>query len=456
MSVPQSPATFADLGIAQIALKLLEQRHITIPTPIQHQAIPPVMAGHDVIGLAQTGTGKTLAFVLPTVLKLAKTPGMALIVVPTRELAQQVADVWKWFERDLRLPHAVIIGGASMGLQIQALKRQPRCIIATPGRLIDHLRQRTVKLDTVKVAILDEADRMFDMGFAPQIRDIMKHVPPVEQRQTLLFSATMPDSIAGLAKSNMKTPVSIEVAPSGTTADTIEQEFIVVSDPAHKNDAVFELLEDKSITALIFSRTKHGAKRLTQKLRASGWRAEELHSNRSLHQRKQALAAMQSKRSTVLVATDIAARGIDIKHLDLVINFDLPEQAEDYVHRIGRVGRAGRSGKAISLVSIDQADLFRRIQRFTSKPMTQRTLTSVAAATLPERSTGGSPRGRSFGGGRNRRFSRGAGGFGQRSGGSRGGSRGGFGGGQRSSGGSSGHSRGGQRRSYHNATLGGR
>ena len=449
MSIPPAPATFADLGLAQAALRILEQRHITIPTPIQHQAIPPVMAGHDVVGLAQTGTGKTLAFVLPTVLKLAKEPGMALIVVPTRELAQQVADVWKWFERDFRLPSTVIIGGAAMGPQIQALKRFPRCIIATPGRLLDHLRQRTVQLNTVKVAILDEADRMFDMGFAPQIRDIMKHVPPVEQRQTLLFSATMPTSIATLAKSNMRTPVSVEVASSGTTAENIEQEFIVVADAAHKNDAVLELLADKSITALIFSRTKHGAKRLTQKLRNGGWRAEELHSNRSLHQRKQALAAMQSKRSTVMVATDIAARGIDIKHLDLVINFDLPEQAEDYVHRIGRVGRAGRSGKAISLVSMDQSDLFRRIQRFTSKPMTQRTLQTVPAATLPAHGSGqSSVRGRSFGGGRNRRFSRGTGGgFG---GGSRRGSHGG------GHGGSGGHHRSSGRRPYHSATLGGR
>lgn len=382
MSPTQSPATFADLGIASAALKLLEQRHITIPTPIQAQAIPPIMQGHDVIGLAQTGTGKTLAFVLPTVIKLAGRTGQCIILVPTRELAQQVAEVWKWFEHSAKLPSVLVIGGAAMGPQISGLKRNPRCIIATPGRLLDHLRQRVMNLQQVNTVILDEADRMFDLGFAPQIRDILKHVPPIEQRQTLLFSATMPSSIVSLVRQNMRTPVSIEIATSGTTAANIEQEFVVV-EPGHKTMAVFELLQDKQLTALIFSRTKHGAKRLTRILRERGWRAEELHSNRSLYQRKQAMQAIQQKRSTILVATDIAARGIDIAHLDLVINYDLPEQAEDYVHRIGRVGRAGRSGKAISLVQVDQTDLLRRIQRFLTKPMGQLKLTTVTSPELP-------------------------------------------------------------------------
>ncbi|MFA6474692.1 MAG: DEAD/DEAH box helicase [Patescibacteria group bacterium] len=414
MSTTATPATFADLGIAPAVLRLLQQRHINIPTPIQHQALPPVLQGHDVIGLAQTGTGKTLVFVLPTVMKLAQNPGQALILVPTRELAQQVADVWQWFERDLRLPYAVVIGGAGMGAQISALKRRPRCIIATPGRLLDHLRQRTVNLQAVNTLILDEADRMFDMGFAPQIKDILKHVVPPAQRQTLLFSATMPSSIRSLVTQSMRTPVSIEVAPSGTTAENIEQEFVVVG-TGQKNTAIFELIADKNTTALIFTRTKHGAKRLTQVLREKGWRAEELHSNRSLFQRKQALAALQSKRSKILVATDIAGRGIDIAHLDVVINYDLPEQAEDYVHRIGRVGRAGRMGKAISLVAIDQSDLFRRIQRFTTKPMTQRKMTSIETIDLPAASS--HPAGRkSFGG---RSFGGRRGGFsGRRSGGS--------------------------------------
>ncbi len=407
MSTSPVPATFADLGVIPAALKLLQQRHINIPTPIQHQAIPPVMQGHDVIGLAQTGTGKTLAFVLPTVMKLAGRSGQALILVPTRELAQQIADVWQWFERDANLPFAVIIGGAAMGPQLSALKRNPRCIIATPGRLLDHLRQRTVRLNEVNTVVLDEADRMFDLGFAPQIRDILKQVPPIEQRQTLLFSATMPSSIVSLVKQNMRTPVSIEIATSGSTADNVEQEFVVV-EPGHKNAAVFELIADKKITALIFTRTKHAAKRLTMILRDRGWRAEELHSNRSLHQRKQALSAVQQKRSTVLVATDIAARGIDIAHLDLVINYDLPEQAEDYVHRIGRVGRAGRSGKAVSLVQSDQSDLLRRIQRFVTKPLTQANLTTVKSPELLVTS-GSSSGGRSFGGRRGGGSSRGGG-----------------------------------------------
>lgn len=393
--------TFAELGLAPAALRLLQQRHITIPTPIQHQAIPPVIQGHDVIGLAQTGTGKTLAFVLPTVLKLSGRAGVCLILVPTRELAQQVAEVWHWFERDFRLPSVVVIGGAGMGPQISGLRRQPRCIIATPGRLIDLLKQRVTRLDQVNTVILDEADRMFDMGFAPQIKEILKQVPPIDQRQTLLFSATMPTSIVSLVRQHMRTPVSIEVAPSGTAAENIEQEFIVV-EAGHKVPAVFELLEDKKLTVLIFSRTKHGAKRLTHTLRERGWRAEEIHSNRSLYQRKQAMLAIQQKRSSILVATDIAARGIDIPHLDVVVNYDLPEQAEDYVHRIGRVGRAGRSGKAVSLVQVDQGDLLRRIQRFVTKPMKQVHLKTVQSPDLIQTLAQSGRRqfgGRKFGGG---------------------------------------------------------
>ncbi len=411
-----STPTFAELGIPALPLQVLQQRNINIPTPIQHQAIPVVMKGHDVIGLAQTGTGKTLAFTLPTAIKLVQQPGMAIIVVPTRELATQVASVWQWFEKPFKLSTVTIIGGAPMGAQIAALKRNPRVIIATPGRLNDHLRQRTVSLKNVHTVILDEADRMFDMGFAPQIKDILKHVPPVEQRQTLLFSATMPSSIVALVHQNMRTPVSIEVAPSGTTGENIEQEFVVV-EAAHKLPAMLEIMEqDRNQTALIFSRTKHSAKKLTQILRDRGYRAEELHSNRSLQQRQKAMSAMKSKRSTILVATDIAARGIDIAHLDLVINYDLPEQAEDYVHRIGRVGRAGRKGKAISLISADQGLLLKRIQRFVTKPMNQLTLSpAIPAATL--RMVEDKPRG-------------GRGGYGGRRGGSGGGrGRGGFGGG---------------------------
>ena len=413
-----STPTFVELGIPALPLQILQQRNINIPTPIQHQAIPAVMQGHDVIGLAQTGTGKTLAFTLPTAIKLVKQSGVAIIVLPTRELATQVAAVWQWFEKPFKLTTATIIGGANMGSQIAVLKRKPRVIIATPGRLNDHLRQKTVSLSNVHTVILDEADRMFDMGFAPQIKDILKHVPPVDHRQTLLFSATMPSSIVALVHQNMRTPVSIEVAPSGTTNANIEQEFIVV-DAAHKLPAMLELMEqDRNQTALIFSRTKHGAKRLTQVLRDRGYRAEELHSNRSLQQRQKAMAAMKSKKSTVLVATDIAARGIDIAHLDLVINYDLPEQAEDYVHRIGRVGRAGRLGKAVSLVAADQGLLLKRIQRFITKPMTQRTLSeAIPTATLrmvedkPQRGRGGlgRPHGRGRSGFARSRAARGGG-----------------------------------------------
>lgn len=408
---PGKPVTFADLRVHPTLLAILQQHSITIPTPIQQQSIPAVHSGQDVVGIAQTGTGKTLAFVLPLFERMLKnkTPGRALVVVPTRELAQQAHKVCLWFNRAVRVSASVIVGGESMFRQVQELRQKPAVIIATPGRLLDHVRQKNVDLANVDYFVLDEADRMFDMGFAPQIRAIAATLPPAEKRQTMLFSATMPDGIAKLAANYMRTPTRIEVAPAGQAAKDIQQEMIII-DAAHKSQALFALLPEIKQTTLIFTQTKHKASRLVRQMRDQGYRAEELHSNRSQAQRKKAIAAMQNKHSQFLVATDIAGRGIDIAHIGVVINYDLPEVAEDYVHRIGRTGRAGRSGKAISFVASDQAQQLRRIKRLINAEIKQIEISGIQTAQLQEMAvSGGSWGGR----------------------GGRGGRRGGFGGGRR-------------------------
>lgn len=428
--------TFADLGIAGNVLQIIQQRKITIPTPIQEQSIPVVLQGSDVIGIAQTGTGKTLAFLLPIFQRLLTQPtrGQVLILVPTRELAAQVEEVVRWFSHVTRLYSAVIVGGASMYKQVNELKRNPQFIVATPGRLIDHLEQRTVNLSQTKYLVLDEADRMFDMGFAPQIKKIMQHLPAVKDRQTVLFSATMPSEISALVNQYMQSPVRVEIAASGSTAAGVAQEMIII-DAAHQQQALLSIIKPIKETILIFTRTKHRAKKLTITLRKMGYKAEELHSNLSLAQRKRSVAAIQSKKSQILIATDIAARGIDISHIELVINYDLPDNPEDYVHRIGRTGRAGRLGKAISFVMSDQAYDIRRIQKLIDVQIQQVHLDDIPSAQLKAGSSAPSSgyrgRGGSRGGQRRGGFGGGfKGGFrGRRSGGpsrGQGGSRGGF------------------------------
>lgn len=399
-----SEATFASTGIRGPILDVLKQRSIITPTPIQDQAIPVLLAGNDLIGIAQTGTGKTLAFVLPILQRLIENPGRLLIVVPTRELAFQVEEVCRWFVRVVHIYSTVIIGGASMQQQISALQRKPQIIVATPGRLIDHLEHKTVELHTVNYVVLDEADRMFDMGFAPQIQTILKHLPDTDHRQTALFSATMPPAIGALVRKYMHTPVQVEIATSGTTASGVKQEMIII-DKQHQESALLELLAGKKEAMLIFTRTKYKAKALTRRLRDKGYHVEELHSNRSLFQRKQAVAAVQSKRSQILVATDIAARGIDIAHLGMVINYDLPDNPEDYVHRIGRTGRAGRIGRAISFVLSDQGQEIRKIQQLIDVQIEQIHLTEVPSGQLSTASSSGNRR-RSFSGGTGGRNSR--------------------------------------------------
>ncbi len=381
MIQPDTPS-FATLGIAPDILKVLEGMKITIPTPIQHSAIPAGLEGKDMIGIAQTGTGKTLAFGIPLLQRLHQGKGRALIIVPTRELAQQVEESLGPIARMLRIGTAVFIGGASMHLQRMMLKRNPRVLIATPGRLIDHLEQRTVTLHEVVTLVLDEADRMLDMGFAPQIQKILKVVPA--DRQTLLFSATMPSAITAIAAKHMRLPIRIEVAPAGTAAERVEQHMIIL----RKDDKPLlldKLLKDYLGTVLVFVRTKHGAKKVTTTLKAMGYPTGEIHSNRSLPQRKEALAGFKSGRYRVLVATDIAARGIDVENIELVVNFDLPDNPEDYVHRIGRTGRAGKAGQAISFVTPDQRGDIRTIERLIR--------TTLAVSEIP--SMGGQPQPRS-------------------------------------------------------------
>ncbi len=365
------PGTFAELGIAPKLLAVLDAAGYTTPTPIQHQAIPVALAGKDVVGIAQTGTGKTLAFGLPMIQRLATVKGQGLIMLPTRELALQVDDILQKVGRAIGLRTAVLIGGAPMPRQIQALRNGAHVIIATPGRLVDYLEQKILRLDQVTTVVLDEADRMFDIGFAPQIKRILKLIST--NRQTMLFSATMPPAIAAMAAEFMKLPLRIEVAPAGTSAAKVEQEIFMVPKEL-KLQLLDKILLEYKGSILIFSRTKFGAKRIAAAIRHFGHQSSEIHSNRSLGQRKEALAGFKSGKYRVLVATDIAARGIDVTGIELVINFDLPDNSEDYVHRIGRTGRAGMSGKAISFASPDQRNDIRDIERLIRKVIPMKAL----------------------------------------------------------------------------------
>lgn len=356
----QTPLTFADLPVAEKLRAALAKNGITNPTPIQAAAIPPALLGEDLIGIAQTGTGKTLAFGLPMIQRLAENGGKGLILLPTRELALQVDENLKRIGTAIGLRTAVLVGGENIQKQIHQIQLKPHILIATPGRMIDHLQQRTVDLSQVKVLVLDEADRMLDMGFLPQIDTVLKTLP--KERQTLLFSATMPEAIVRLTARFMKTPSRIEIARAGTTAVGVTQELFVIR-KEEKNQLLEHLLKEYPGSALVFTRTKHGAKRLTRSLLDMGITANELHSNRSLNQRKEALAGFKSGKYRVIVATDIAARGIDVNDITLVVNYDLPENPDDYVHRIGRTARAGKTGRAVSFATPDQRRDVQMIER---------------------------------------------------------------------------------------------
>lgn len=360
MKPTQPLFSFSELGIAKDLLKRLDDLHFKIPTPIQHQAIPIAITGEDVIGIAQTGTGKTIAFAVPMIQRLAALKKKGLVLLPTRELAHQVNETFQKIGGAFSLRTVVLIGGQSIGVQIHSLRSNPNIIIATPGRLIDHLNQGTVRLDTVAVLVLDEADRMLDMGFEPQIRRILKNVP--QERQTMLFSATMPGKISQLANTYMKKPLRVEVAPAGTAAELVEHEVFIVP-KEQKTSLLGKLLGEYQGTVLVFSRTKHGAKKIARVVAGMGHKTSELHSNRSLSQRMEAMKGFRSGKYRVLIATDIAARGIDVTGIEVVINYDLPENSDDYVHRIGRTGRAGKTGKAISFAAPDQRRDIQAIER---------------------------------------------------------------------------------------------
>ncbi len=355
--------TFSGLGIAPKLLDAIYNLGFKTPTSIQHKAIPVAIEGKDIIGIAQTGTGKTLAFGIPLVQQILKAGrGKGLIILPTRELALQVNETIQKIGRPFGLKTAVLIGGSPIRQQIREISFHPHVIIGTPGRINDHIQQKTLNLSDVSILVLDEADRMFDMGFAPQINKILISVP--KNRQTMLFSATMPEGIVKIATHQMKLPVRVEIARPGTTAKNIDQELFVVKKD-QKLSLLKKILGEYKGSVLIFIRVKHGARKICNNLKDIGITSAEIHSNRSLNQRKEALEGFKNGRYRVLVATDIASRGIDVKNIELVINYDLPDQAEDYVHRIGRTGRAGLSGKAISFAMPDQKKLVREIEMLT-------------------------------------------------------------------------------------------
>jgi ATP-dependent RNA helicase RhlE len=352
---------FAGLGLDPELLSALGGHGYQKPTPIQAEAIPHAVAGKDIVGIAQTGTGKTLAFLAPILNGLGRgSVRRALILAPTRELALQIEEVCEKIARPFGYRSAVLIGGASMGRQIAQLRSRPEIIVATPGRLQDHIDSKRLTLRDVSVVVLDEADRMLDMGFLPAVERLMEHLP--SKRQTMLFSATMPTEIASLASRFMSGPVTIEIERPGTAATNVRQELFVIPRD-DKNAVLDQILVDYDGTILVFARTRHGARKLAKVVRSMGHSAAEIHSDRTMAQRREALDGFKDGRFRVLVATDIASRGIDVRNIGVVVNYDLPENPDDYVHRIGRTGRAGENGVAITLATPDQSKEIRLIER---------------------------------------------------------------------------------------------
>ena len=359
---------FQSIGLAKPILRALESEGYTDPTPIQDQAITPMMERKDLLGIAQTGTGKTAAFALPT-LHLLATGGKkalrreprALILAPTRELAGQITDSIHAYSKELPLRSMVAVGGVSIRPQMQKLNRGVHILVATPGRLLDLMEQGHVSLRSVQIFILDEADRMLDMGFIHDVRKIAAQLP--DRRQTALFSATMPRNVKGLADKLLTNPFLAEVTPQATTVEKIEQQVLFV--PQNKKmQLLIEMLSDKQIKrALVFARTKYGANRISEKIARTGIHADAIHGNKSQNARQKALDKFRTGSIRVLVATDIAARGIDVEGITHVINFDLPNEPENYVHRIGRTARAGRQGVAISFCQVNERHYLKSIEK---------------------------------------------------------------------------------------------
>jgi ATP-dependent RNA helicase RhlE len=368
--------SFDHLGLAPEFLRAVSDQGYTVPTPVQAEAIPLVLAGRDLMAGAQTGTGKTAAFVLPMLQRLGRPnadprlgrrPIRALVLAPTRELALQVEESVRVYGRHWGVRSATIYGGVGYGGQVTALRRNPDVVVATPGRLLDHLGQRTIDLSRVEILVLDEADRMLDMGFIRDIRRVLQVLPA--KRQNLLFSATFSEEIRSLASGFLHDPASVQVTPRNSAAPLVSQVVHPV-DRERKRELLSQLIRSGRIDqALVFARTKHGANRLAEQLARDGIAATAIHGNKSQGQRVRALADFKSGRSTVLVATEIAARGLDIDGLPHVVNFELPMVPEDYVHRIGRTGRAGMTGQAHSLVCIDEARLLRDIEGVLGHPI---------------------------------------------------------------------------------------
>jgi ATP-dependent RNA helicase RhlE len=370
--------SFASLGLSTAILDAVREQGYDTPSPIQLQAIPAVLEGKDVMAAAQTGTGKTAGFTLPILQILSKgerpqaNQVRALILTPTRELAAQVAESVATYGKNLPLRSAVVFGGVKINPQMQKLRPGLDVLVATPGRLLDLYNQKAVKFQHLEVLVLDEADRMLDMGFIHDIRKIISFLP--KQRQNLMFSATFSDDIRKLAKGIVNNPVELSVTPANAAAPTVEQ-WVCPVDKSQKTAALIKLILDNDWQqALVFSRTKHGANRITKQLEAKGIRAAAIHGNKSQGARTKALADFKSGEVKILVATDIAARGIDIDQLPHVVNFDLPNVPEDYIHRIGRTGRAGYTGQAISLVCADEFAELNDIERLTQKILERRIL----------------------------------------------------------------------------------
>ena len=378
--------TFENLQIIKPILDAIKQENYVTPTPIQEKTIPAILEGRDIIGCAQTGTGKTAAFAIPMLQNLVREqqsrhpqqnqhpqgrrshgprPISALILSPTRELAIQIDEKFAAYGRFTGLKHTVIFGGVKQHRQVQSLKGGVDILVATPGRLMDLMNQRIVSLDKLKILTLDEADRMLDMGFIHDVRKIIAKIPV--NRQTLFFSATMPKAIVELSSSILNNPVSVSVSPVNMSAETVEQELYYV-EKSNKKSLLLHVLEKKDITsALVFTRTKHGADKVVKQIKMAGIAAEAIHGNKSQNYRQRALANFKARKTTVLVATDIASRGIDIDELSHVINYEIPNEPETYVHRIGRTGRAGSSGIALSFCDAEECAYIQDIHKLIKK-----------------------------------------------------------------------------------------
>ncbi len=365
---------FSDLGIARNLMSAVSRLNFEHPTPVQKECIPIANEGRDIIGIAQTGSGKTLAYGIPMLQQLfANKRGTGLVLVPTRELALQVEEQLQVLSQPLNIRSVVLIGGASITAQLGILRKNPRVVIATPGRLMDLIEKRAVDLRNIDVFILDEADRMLDMGFLPDIKRIMKSVP--DERQTMLFSATMPKEIEAIAARIMHDPTRVEVDRSGVTPAEVSHEMFIIKNQDKGRLLAFQL-QHCSGPVLVFTRTKWMARKLTSKVNNMGFTSAQIHSNRSQEQRRKALEGFKRGKFQILIATDIAARGIDVSGIEMVVNYDMPANSEDYVHRIGRTGRAGKTGHAVSFATSAQEGMIKDLEKFMK--------TRLAVSALPD------------------------------------------------------------------------